>query len=57
MMEGGPVDPGQCWFHVHINVATGHEKYKWINDRVVVGHAMRGPKEIAYDAYVVNNDC
>ena len=55
-MEGGPVDPSQYWFHLHIKIETGHEKYKWMNDRVIVGRATRAKGEVAYDAYYLEND-
>ncbi|KAI2789381.1 hypothetical protein POX_d04869 [Penicillium oxalicum] len=56
LMEGGPVDPSQYWFHLHIKIETGHEKYKWMNDRVIVGRATRAKGEVAYDAYYLEND-
>jgi hypothetical protein len=36
-MEGGPVDPTQYSFHLHFKLETGHDKYKWMNDRVIIG--------------------
>ncbi|KAF7717787.1 UPF0311 family protein [Penicillium ucsense] len=56
LMEGGPVDPSQYWFHLHIKIETGHEKYKWMNNRVIVGRATRAKGEVAYDAYYLTND-
>ncbi|KAJ5611368.1 hypothetical protein N7510_008087 [Penicillium lagena] len=50
LMEGGPVDPSQYWFHLHVKIETGHEKYRWMNDRVIVGRATRAQGEVAYDA-------
>lgn len=55
LMEGGPVDPSQYWFHLHVKVETGHEKYKWMNDRVIIGRATRAQGEVAYDAYFLEN--
>lgn len=55
LMEGGPVDPSQYWFHLHVKIETGHEKYKWMNDRVVIGGATRAKGEVAYDAYYLEN--
>ncbi|KAJ5184055.1 hypothetical protein N7492_001671 [Penicillium capsulatum] len=56
LMEGGPVDPSQYWFHLHIKIETGHEKYKWMNNRVIVGRAMRTKEEVSYNAYCLEND-
>lgn len=55
LMEGGPVDPSQYWFHLHVKIETGHEKYKWMNDRVIIGRATRAQGEVAYDAYFLEN--
>ncbi|KAJ5290808.1 hypothetical protein N7478_000059 [Penicillium angulare] len=55
LMEGGPVESSQYWFHLHIKLETGHEKYKWMNDRVIVGRATRAKGEVAYDAYFLEN--
>lgn len=55
LMEGGPVDPSQYWFHLHVKIETGYEKYKWMNDRVIVGRATRAKGEVAYDAYFLEN--
>ncbi|CAG8060316.1 unnamed protein product [Penicillium salamii] len=55
LMEGGPVDPSQYWFHLHVKIETGHEKYKWMNNRVIVGRATRAKGEVAYDAYFLEN--
>ncbi|KIA75408.1 hypothetical protein HK57_00128 [Aspergillus ustus] len=49
------VNPSEYWFHLHIKLETGHEKYKWMNDRVVVGRATRVKNEVAYDAYFLEN--
>ncbi|KAJ6103891.1 hypothetical protein N7486_004113 [Penicillium sp. IBT 16267x] len=46
LMEGGPVDPSQYWFHLH----------KWMNDRVIVGRATRAKGEVCYDAYFLENN-
>ncbi|KAJ5102424.1 hypothetical protein NUU61_004646 [Penicillium alfredii] len=56
LMEGGPVDSSQYWFHLHVKIETGHDKYKWMNNRVIVGRATRTTGEVAYDAYFLNND-
>ncbi|KAF3385097.1 hypothetical protein F1880_003135 [Penicillium rolfsii] len=56
LMEGGPVDPSKYWFHLHVKIETGHEKYKWMNDRVIIGRATRAKGEVAYDAYFLEND-
>lgn len=55
LMEGGPVDPSQYWFHLHVRLETGHEKYKWMNNRVIIARATRAKSEIAYDAYFLEN--
>lgn len=56
LMEGDDgVDPNQYWFHLHIKLETGHEKYKWMNNRVIVGRATRAKGEVAYDAYFLEN--
>ncbi|PWY95429.1 hypothetical protein BO94DRAFT_553316 [Aspergillus sclerotioniger CBS 115572] len=49
------VDPDQYWFHLHIKLETGHEKYRWMNNRVVVGRATRAKGEVAYDAYFLED--
>lgn len=54
-MKGGPVDPSQYWFHLHVKIETGHERYKWMNNRVIVGRATRAKGEVAYDAYFLEN--
>ncbi|KAE8164432.1 hypothetical protein BDV40DRAFT_298460 [Aspergillus tamarii] len=55
LMEGDGVDPNQYWFHLHIKLETGHEKYKWMNNRVIIGRATRAKGEVAYDAYFLEN--
>jgi hypothetical protein len=55
LMEGGPVDPSQYWFHLHVKIETGHEKYRWMNNRVIVGRATRAKGEVAYDAFFLEN--
>lgn len=56
LMEGGvEVDSSQYWFHLHIKLETGHEKYKWMNNRLIIARAMRVKGEVAYDAYFVEN--
>ena len=55
-MEGGQeVDSSQYWFHLHIKLETGHDKYKWMNNRLIIARAMRIKGEVAYDAYFVDN--
>lgn len=56
LMEGGRVDPSQYWFHLHVKIETGREKYKWMNDRVIIGRATRAKGEVVYDAYFLEND-
>lgn len=56
LMEGGQeVDSSQYWFHLHIKLETGHEKYKWMNNRLIIARATRIKGEVAYDAYFVDN--
>ena len=56
LMEGDDgVDPNQYWFHLHIKLETGHEKYKWMNNRVIVGRAIRTKYDVTYDAYFLEN--
>ncbi|OJJ37919.1 hypothetical protein ASPWEDRAFT_171371 [Aspergillus wentii DTO 134E9] len=55
LMEGDGVDPNSYWFHLHIKIETGHEKYRWMNNRVIVGRATRAKGEVAYDAYFLEN--
>ncbi|RMJ28088.1 hypothetical protein PHISP_01028 [Aspergillus sp. HF37] len=55
LMEGDGVDPSQYWFHLHVTIETGHEKYRWMNNRVVVGRATRARGEVAYNAYFLEN--
>lgn len=56
LMEGGPADPSKYWFHLHVKIETGHEKYKWMNDRVIIGRATRAKGAVAYDAYFLENN-
>lgn len=56
LMEGGQeVDSSQYWFHLHIKLETGHEKYQWMNNRLIIARATRIKGEVAYDAYFVEN--
>jgi len=55
LMEGKPVHHSQYWFHLHIKVETGCDRYKWMNDRVIVGRALRIKDEVCYDAYFLEN--
>ncbi|KAF3407509.1 UPF0311 protein [Talaromyces pinophilus] len=56
LMEGGQeVDSSQYWFHLHMKLETGHEKYKWMNNRLIIARATRIKGEVAYDAYFVDN--
>ncbi|RDK43372.1 hypothetical protein M752DRAFT_335190 [Aspergillus phoenicis ATCC 13157] len=55
LMEGDGVDPASYWFHLHIKLETGHEKYRWMTNRVIVGRATRAKGEAAYDAYFLEN--
>lgn len=56
LVEGGDVDPGQFWFHLHVKIETGSEEYRWLNRRVIVARARREKGEVAYDAYFLEND-
>ncbi|KAI6778760.1 uncharacterized protein J7T54_005863 [Emericellopsis cladophorae] len=55
LMTGGDADDCQYWFHLHVKLEIGYEKYRWMNDRVIVGRATRAPDEVAYDAYYLEN--
>lgn len=37
LAEGGPVDPSQYWFHLHVKIETGREKHKWTNNELSPG--------------------
>lgn len=54
-MEGKLVHHSQYWFHLHVKVETGCDRYKWMNDRVIVGRAIRTKDEVSYDAYFLEN--
>lgn len=55
LMDGDGVDPDSYWFHLHVKIETGHERYRWMNNRVIVGRATRAKGEVAYDAYFLEN--
>lgn len=55
LISGQSVDPGRYCFHLHVKIETGHPKYKWLNNRVIIARAQRQALEVAYDAYVMQN--
>lgn len=56
LMEGGQeVDSSRYWFHLHIKLETGDDRYKWMNNRLIIARATRIKGEVAYDAYFVEN--
>lgn len=54
-MTGFSVHPSEYSFHLHIKIETGHEEYKWMNNRVIIGNATRTAGEVAYDAYFLDS--
>ena len=55
MIDGKSFSQNDYWMHLSVKLETGHEKYRWMSNRVVVARATRIGEQIAYDAYYLVN--
>jgi len=55
MMEGRSFSQDDYWMHLSIKLETGHEKYQWVCNRIIVARCTRIGEQIAYDAYYLAN--
>ncbi len=53
MANGEIVDPSLYYFRVYMWFETGAPEYKWLNKAMAIGIAMRLPKAVVYDAYLI----
>jgi hypothetical protein len=53
MANGEVVDPSQYYFRVYMQFETSAPKYQWLNRTMAIGFAMRLPKAVVYDAYMI----
>lgn len=53
LASGGDVDPTRYYFRVSMQFETASREFGWLNHVVGLGSAMRRPKTVVYDAYIV----
>ena len=51
--KGSPVDPNKYYFRLYMTFETSSQKYKWLNQAMAVGYAMRLGQAVVYDAYLL----
>ncbi len=51
--KGNPVDPNKYYFRLYMTFETSSQKYKWLNQAMAVGYAMRLGQAVVYDAYLL----
>ena len=53
LARGEDVDPTRYYFRVSMQFETASKSFAWLNHMVGLGSAMRLPRAVVYDAYVV----
>jgi len=53
MAKGEVVDPSLYYFRIYMQLETSAPKYEWLNRAMAIGFAMRLPKAVVYDAYLI----
>jgi hypothetical protein len=53
LARGEIVDPSLYFFRIYMQFETSAPKYKWLNRTMAIGFAMRLPKAVIYDAYMI----
>jgi hypothetical protein len=53
MAKGEIVDPSLYFFRIYMQFETSATKYEWLNRAMAIGFAMRLPKAVIYDAYLI----
>lgn len=54
-LEAGEKQRKEDWrYYLSIVLETGHEKYRWLNDHVIVAHAANIDGDVCYDAYILD---
>jgi len=53
LARGEDVDPTRYYFRVSMQFETASKSFAWLNHIVGLGSAMRLPRAVVYDAYVV----
>jgi hypothetical protein len=53
MANGEVVDPSLYYFRVYMWFETSTPKYEWLNRAMAIAYAMRLPKAVVYDAYLI----
>jgi hypothetical protein len=53
MAQGEVVDPDLYYFRIYMQFETSASKYTWLNSAMAIGFAMRLPKAVIYDAYLI----
>ena len=53
LKRGEPVDPKLIYFRTVPKFETGHEKYRWLMERIFVGSAARHADRVVIDVYQV----
>jgi hypothetical protein len=53
LARGEEVDPTRYYFRVTMQFETASKSFAWLNHIVCLGSAMRLPRAVVYDAYVV----
>jgi hypothetical protein len=53
LANGEIVDPGLYYFRIYMQFETSAPEYEWLNRAMAIGFAMRLPKAVVYDAYLI----
>ena len=51
LANGEPVDPKDCCMRTQARLASGHPKYRWLNQRLFFGTGMRCPNQVVVDLF------
>ena len=53
LAAGRIVEPNRYYFCINLRFETAAENYKWLNNVIAVGSAIRLPQAVVYDAYAI----
>ena len=53
LAAGRIVEPNRYYFRINLRFETAAENYKWLNNVIAVGSAIRLPQAVVYDAYAI----
>ena len=51
--RAGLSNPNRYYFRINLSFETAADHYKWLNNIIAVGSAIRLPQAVVYDAYAI----